>query len=276
MVSTRVFLSVVVVFAVVTVGLLAGLNEQRSMIFLNPSPGARISTAFSEGSAMFGGVLAAEQVADNTLFVSGSATASDNPDQVTIMFSVETDDTSARVSQQENAGITSDVRAALIAQGIDPEDIETTGYSLSQIREYEPESRKYVDKGFRTTHSMQVEISDIDRAGDIIDAVVLAGANRINGVYFGLSESRMEGLRMAALKAASENARERADAIADGLDITIIRVMSVSEGYSYSPSVRAFAMEDSAVGEGSPAPSTEITPGMVQVSSNVNVVFEIA
>jgi uncharacterized protein YggE len=274
MVSTRMFLGVVTVFAVVAAGLLAGLNEQRSMIFLNPSSGARISTAFAEGSGMLG-VLAAEQVADNTLFVSGTATASDNPDQVTIMFSVETDDTSARVSQQENARITADVRAALISQGIDSEDIETTGYGLSQLREYVPESRKYVDRGFRTTHSMSVEISDIDKAGNIIDAAVLAGANRINGVYFGLSEGKTEELRMAALKAASENARERANAIADGLDITITRVMSVSEGYIYTPSVRLYAMEEMAAGDSSVA-STEITPGLVQVSATVNVVFEIA
>jgi uncharacterized protein YggE len=274
MVSTRVFLGVVAVFAVVTAGLLAGLNEQRGMIYLNPSTGARVSTALSGGSEFFGGVFAAEEVTDNTLFVSGSATASDNPDQVTIMFSVETEDASARVSQQENAGITSDVRAALISRGIESEDIETTGYSLYQIREYEPESRKYIDRGFRTTHSMQVEISDIEGAGGIIDAAVLAGANRINGVYFGLSDSKMDELRMAALKAASENARERADAIAEGLGITVTRVMSVSEGYSYAPVARAYAQEMATVGDSSV--STEITPGDVQVSATINVVFEIA
>jgi uncharacterized protein YggE len=275
MVSTRVFLGVVAVFAVITAGLLVGLNVQRDLIYLNPSSGAKIAISGGEGFGTLGGVFAQEQVTDNTLFVSGTATASDNPDEVTVMFSVDTEDLSARVSQQENAQITADVRAALITKGIDSGDIETTGYGLSKLQEYDSATRKYVDKGYRTYHSMQVKLSDIDKAGEIIDTVVQAGANRINGVYFGLSDSRLGELRMDALKAASENARDRADSIASGLGITVNRVMSVSEGYTYSPSSRLYAAEAAAdIGAG--APSTEITPGDIYVSATVNVVFEIA
>jgi uncharacterized protein len=275
MVNTKMFLGVIAVFTVVVSGLLVGLNEQRNTIMLNPSQGAKVMAPGAEGSAIFGGVLA-EEVTDNTMFVSGSATASDNPDQVTVSFSVLSDDNSAKVSQQENAVITTAVRSALISIGIASEDIETTGYGLSQIREYDEFERRYVERGYQTYHSMQVEVSEIESAGNIIDAVVQAGANRIDGVYFGLSDSKMEELRMSALEAASENAAERADAIAKGLGVTVNRVMSVSEGYSYSPSTRVYAMDDMAMGESSSIQSTDITPGAVQVSASISVVFEIS
>lgn len=269
------FLAVVLVFSVAIAGLLAGLSEQRGMI-MNPSSGPRMAAFDSSGSTSFIPSVFAEEVTDNTLFVSGSSTASDNPDQVTVSFSVFTDDDSARISQQENAVTTAAVRNALVAVGIDAEDIETTGYSLSQQREYDPDTRKYEEKGYRTTHSMQVEVSDTGLAGDIIDAAAQAGANRIDGVYFGLSDSKMQELRLSALEAASENARERADAIADGLGISVSRVMSVSEGYSYSPVSRVYAMDGMESGASAPQASTELTPGSVQVSATVNVVFEIA
>ncbi len=275
MIGNKMFLAVVLVFSVAIAGLLAGLSEQRGMI-MNPSSGPRMAAFDSSGSTSFIPSVFAEEVTDNTLFVSGSSTASDNPDQVTVSFSVFTDDDSARISQQENAVTTAAVRNALVAVGIDAEDIETTGYSLSQQREYDPDTRKYEEKGYRTTHSMQVEVSDTGLAGDIIDAAAQAGANRIDGVYFGLSDSKMQELRLSALEAASENARERADAIADGLGISVSRVMSVSEGYSYSPVSRVYAMDGMESGASAPQASTELTPGSVQVSATVNVVFEIA
>ena len=69
--STRILLAAVAVLVVVAAGLFIGLNEQRSMVYLNPSTGAKVTTASAESYfGGLGGVLAAEDVADNTLFVS--------------------------------------------------------------------------------------------------------------------------------------------------------------------------------------------------------------
>ncbi len=269
--DTRIYLGTIAVLAVAVASLFAAVNDQRELIYMNPSSGAKVMSP-ADGLSSWGGVWAQEELHDNTLYVSGSAVSSDNPDKVTISFSVETQDSSALVSQQQNAQITSAVRSALVAKGIASDDIETTGYSLYQEREYDPEYRRYIDKGFKTTHSMMVELSDISRAGEITDAAVSGGATTVGSVSFGLSDSRLEQLRLSALEAAAEDARKRADSIASGLGVSVSRVMSASEGYSYSPVVRGYALEDSA---GS-APSTEITPGDIRVTATVNVVFEIA
>jgi uncharacterized protein YggE len=273
MIETRVFLGLLAVFVVITLALITAVYDQRQTIYMNPSQGTRISAGL--GESFFGGVWAAEgEVTDNTLFVSGSATASDNPDKVTILFSVETQDDSALVSQQENAQKTATVRSALMGIGLESDSIETTSYNLAQVREYNPDTRTYVNKGFKTTHSMKVELSDISKAGEVIDTAVSAGTNNINGIYFGLSDSKLNELRMQALESAAENARDRADSIAKGLGVTVNRVMSASESYTPSPVYRNYAVAEASVAGADE--STEITPGDVSVTATVSVVFEIS
>ena len=277
MASTKLFLGVVGMMALAIIMLIFAVQDQRNLLPSGPSGGPRVSAQPSEAWSYMGGAFAQlTQVADKTMYATGSATASDNPDKVTIMMAIETQDPSAKVSQQQNAQKTADVRAALVAKGLQASSIETTGYNLNQVREYDYNLKKYIEQGFKTTHSFQFELSDIAKAGEMIDAAVSAGANSVQGVYFGLSDAKMASLRTQALKSASENARQKADAIASGLGIRISRVMSVSEGYSYTPYQSNYATLSSDAPEAAGSASTDITPGSVKVTANVNVVFEIA
>jgi uncharacterized protein YggE len=275
MIPTKVFVAFSAVFVVVTLSLLLAVNDQRAALSVPITKTETVRPYFLD--SFVGSAWAAEQVTDKTLFVSGSATASASPDKVTIQFSIVTEDVSAQVSQQENADKTAAVRSALIAKGMAASDIETTGYSLSQIREYNYETRTYTDKGFRTTHSMKIELADIGKAGEMIDAAVSGGANSVTSVYFGLSDDKMEDLTMQALEAAGGNAKEKAESMAKGLGVTVTRLMSASEGYTTfpSPSYRSYAMEVAEDATGGVS-TTEVTPGDITVTATVNAVYEIA
>ena len=187
-----------------------------------------------------------------------------------------TQDDSAQVSQQENADRTAAVRAALIAKGIDASDIETTSYSLYQVRDYNYQTGASIDKGYRTTHSMKIELSDIAEAGEMIDAAVSAGVNSVDGVYFGLSDAKMQDLTMQALKAAGENAKDKADSIANGLGVSVSRLMSATEGYTSTPvAYRSYDVKMETAGSAPSAAPTEITAGDISVTATVSAVFEI-
>ncbi len=275
MIPTKVFMAFAAVFVVVTLSLLLAVNDQRAAIGVPISKTEAVRPNFMD--SFMGSAWAAEQVTDNTLFVSGSATASASPDKVTIQFSVVTDDASAQVSQQENADKTAAVRSSLMAKGMEASDIETTGYGLSHIREYDYETRAYTDRGFRTTHSMKIELADISRAGEMIDAAVSGGANSVTSVYFGLSDDKMNDLTLHALEAAGGNAKEKSESMAKGLGVTVTRLMSASEGYTTypAPSYRSYEMgvaEDAAGG----VTPTEVTPGDITVTATVSAVYEIS
>ncbi len=271
--SKKTLVAFAAVFVVVTLSLLAAVNDQRNEIAFGPStPTVRSGLADS----IMGGAWAQTEVTDKTLFTTGSATVSASPDKVTIQFSVQTQDDSAQVSQQENADKTAAVRAALIAKGIDASEIKTTGYTLYQVRDYNYQTGEYTDRGYRTTHSMKIELSDISEAGGMIDAAVSAGVNSVDGVYFGLSDDKLSDLRMQALEAAGKNARDKADSMASGLDVSVTRLMSATEGYTSSPvPMAAYDTVVRAESSGSAAP-TEVTPGDITVTATVSAVFEIA
>jgi len=276
--TKRMYPAIVAVLAVLSLALVVAVVDQRqAMSGYYPKGGGIVVSQLggAESWGNIGGAFAQQQVTDKALFVSGSATASDTPDKVTITFSIETLDASAAKSQADNAQSAAAVRAALVAKGIAAADIQTTGYTLSEYREYNRITSQYDFKGFKTIHSMKIELTDINKAGEMVDAAVSGGATRITGIYFGLSDARLAALRVQALKSAAEDARLRGDSIASGLGLEISRVMSASESYSYAPSYRNYAAQDSSAGASAPAP-TEITPGDVSVSASVSVVFLLA
>ena len=276
MVKTNLLGGIIAVMIVVSLGLTLAVIDQQATIgkYKIPSNGG-IRTSALDSSGSWGSAWAAE-VQENTLFVSGSAAASADPEKVTIMLSVETDSLSALTSQEENAEKISAVKSAIMAKGIPVDKIETTSYNLDQLREYNSGLRKYDYNGYRTTHTLKIEVTDIDVAGSIIDAGVTAGANNVNSVRFGLTDATMNRLKMEALEAAAINAREKADAIGKGLGISVTRVMSANEGYTYAPSYQNMYAGSADMASGASGIPTDLTPGSISITANLNVVFETA
>ncbi len=208
----------------------------------------------------------------NLLRVNGSSTKNFAPDRSEIIFSIETDDVSAKESQQENARITSQVITAIKAAGISDEQISTSNYSLRERYEWNNTLRKNELIGYRTTNTIKVVLRDLEKTGSVIDSAVLAGANRVSSISFTLSEEKQARAREEVLKEASANARAKANRIASGLGIKVGRVHSVSEDSHYNiPMYQSYEM----TARDSDSPETIITPGDVSMSATVTVQFEI-
>lgn len=213
-----------------------------------------------------------------TISVTGNYQLSMDPDKAEIYLGAQTQATTALQSQQDNANIIAAVKNALYALGLTKADIETTSYSISPVYEYpKPCYESYCPLqlpkvvGYRTSHQLKIKTKNIDKVGQYIDAAAKAGANDVSSISFGLSDDKQKALYNQALTEASKNAREKANAIASGLGVHIKGVISANEGYvSVLPYYRTLA----AASESNQA-STEISPGMIQVSASVSVVYEI-
>ena len=215
-----------------------------------------------------------------TISVSGSYELSMDPDKAEIYLGAETRATTALESQQDNANIIAAVKSALYALGLTKADIETTSYSISPVYDYSKtcytsdciwQPPKIV--GYSTVHQLKIKTKNIDKVGQYIDAATKAGANDVNYISFGLSDDKQKTLYIQALTEASKNARDKANAIASGLNVHIVGVISASEGSVYvTPYYRSLAagsVSDSTQAE------TDISAGMIQVSASVSVVYQI-
>ena len=207
--------------------------------------------------------LGEEQV--NAIHVSGSGSISATANQATVSLGVMTEDPSANEAVDDNAVLMNAVIEAIKALGIPEDKIKTVTYSV--YPNYDWELRQTT--GYRVTNMIQIEIDDLDLVGDVIDAAADAGANNIQGISFGLSDDIAEQLQTDAYILALQNARDKADLIADTLDIEVTGVLYVSES-SYTPytETRSYAVAD----EGMSAP-TPILEGSLSVSVNVQVSF---
>ena len=161
------------------------------------------------------------------------------------------------------------VRAALTDAGIAADDIQSTGFHIYPEYDHSNGERELV--GYRAVHSLTVEVAP-DRAGEVIDLSVGAGADEIQGVFFTLTDEKRAELRSEALTKAVDSAEADAETVAAAADLRITGVHTANVGGSYSPGPYPVAYAEDARASGAGAP-TELSPGPVTVSATVQMVY---
>ena len=206
----------------------------------------------------------------NTISVTGSGSASMQAGEATVTLGVQTQDESAVEAVRLNAELMNDVIASIEALGLTEEDMRTVSYSVSPV--YAKDSYNLVI-GYRVVNMIAVEMTDMGLIGEVIDAAAGNGANRIQGVSFGLSDENREELKTQAYLAALGDAEEKAGLIAERLDLTLTGVLYVSESVyqPYQP-YRDYGLAIA----GEMAPPTPIIEGKLSVSVTVHVIYSFA
>lgn len=238
----------------------------------------------------------------STLSITSTSTTEVRPDRLSVSVGVETNGTTAQEAVSQNANLTVQVLTALRGLGITQDRIETSSYSVSPIYEYIPPAEQCIQIyppppgcetrqdiiGYRATNTVTVtldvpffrvateSVPDVN-AGQVIDAAVGAGANRVDSVTFFVSPDRQEEIRGTLIGEAITNARQRANIAAEALQMTITGVSSAEINPIDFPIYTVSLREATGAGEAADAVSapTQILPGQQEVSTTVNVVFYI-
>lgn len=213
-----------------------------------------------------------EAAEDGTLRVSGQAQVQVPADQTMISFGVETESTSAEEASRANATKMDAVFRSLRGLGIQGLELETYGYSLNpqyqRPRPQEPSTP--VISGYRVSNQVRVTLPGTDRAGEVLDAGITAGANRVVNLSFQATDTR--DARLRALELAVEAAREEALAIATAMGLELGPALEIQGGAS-AESPRPLAVAYRAA-EGV-APSTPIEAGGQTVSASVSITYRV-
>lgn len=204
--------------------------------------------------------------------VGGSATISTDPDEVAVYLKIETLYDDASTSQSENADIYEQVKAALLAQGVDEEDMKTTYYNLDLDEEWNWETNEYEEQGYKTIHKIKVISSDVDSAGELVDAAVDAGAT-VDYVTFQLSDEVREELEDQLLGEAVEDARNKAENMAGAAGMALGKLVSADYGTPtyYSSSYYGYELAAMSIADSS---GTSLSSGSIEVSVAVTTSFE--
>jgi uncharacterized protein YggE len=214
-----------------------------------------------------------------TISVSGESQIEVVPDLVSVNFNIETRDSTASGAKDTNTEIYDNLVVALTAKGIEESEIKTLNFNV--YPEYDWINGRRVEKGYVAQHSVKVELStdESDKITGIIDAGVDSGA-LINYINFELSEALQNGKKMEATQKATEDAKIKAEAIAQGLGARLGSIVSVTDsGFNYYPWPLYERADAATVEEAGSAAKTVasagITPGEQTVYGSVSVVYKI-
>lgn len=210
-----------------------------------------------------------QQPGEAGISVTGEAQAAVMPDQAKIRVSVETERSTAKAAQDQNTATSDKVIAALKAAGVDSDDLATTSYQLYEQYDYREGTR--TSTGYVASHTIEITVQEISKVGELLSVAVSNGANRVDTVRFTLSEEAEANTRETLLEEAGQAAREKAEAIAEELGVSVGKVLSVNEN-SYNPPIY-YARAEAYDMVASSAPA--IAPEQVDVQIQLHVVFAV-
>lgn len=206
-------------------------------------------------------------IAGTELDVSATGTSTRTPDIAMISAGVVTQASKAGDAMAANAKAMTATIAALKRAGVADRDIQTQSINLQPQYRY-GDNQPPVLTGYQANNRVSVRIRDMAGAGGVIDALVSAGANQIEGPTLSVEhpEAALDEARAKALA----SARARAELYAKAAGLTVRRIVRISESEESRPIVRPMAMM--AVKR---ADSTPVEAGEQELSVNVSVVFEL-
>lgn len=199
----------------------------------------------------------------HAITVGGTGSVRAVPNRAQFSFGVTTQGTTAARALDSNAGLARRVIAALKAEGVASDDLQTESVFVGP--RYSDDGSTIV--GYTATNSVSAMSRDLARAGALIDAAVAAGANQVSGPS--LTRSDQTELYRTALREAVADARSKAEAIAAAGGLQLGEIRSVVEGSSAPPP------EPLARGATLDAEATPIEPGTQTIEAVVTVEFAL-
>jgi uncharacterized protein YggE len=204
----------------------------------------------------------------STVQVTEEATLTVAPDEARIDIGVTSRAATSPAAASQNARQASAVIDALRAAMGPGATIETVSYTVTPDIQPSREDGDARITGYTATNIVRVT-GPVAQVGDIIDVALKAGANRIHRINFTLKDEQAAGAE--ALRAAVDNARSRAETLADALGVKIVRVLSATAGQE--PVVRPFVA--AMVHAADARVSTPVRPSTVEVRASVTLTLEI-
>lgn len=209
-----------------------------------------------------------------TISVTGVGSVNAAPDMATLRIGVVSEAETAGKALSQNTQSVEALFTTLDRLQIASKDRQTTQFNVSPQYRRDPPQRSPSQQnneprivGYQVTNEVRVRVRQLDGLGELLDAVVTAGANRINGIQFEIEDQ--DDLLNQARRKAIENARAKAKVLAEAAGANVGRVLSIREhGTSPPPGPRPMMMA-------AEARSVPIARGEQELTEQYDVTFEL-
>jgi uncharacterized protein len=213
---------------------------------------------------------------NSTLSVSGIATMKIKPDRVTISFGVETANTTASSALMSNSEVINKLLYELKTSGLKENETSTSSFIITPNYNYSESGTVGNITGYTVTNSIAIKSSNINNTSRWIDTAVSTGANRVDSIYFSVSDKKLDEVKNNLLKDAINNAKSKADIAASILGLKVIGIRSINlNGIEPPPPIPQPYLADKflAPAEEPSTVSTPIITGEQEVITQVSIIF---
>ena len=215
-------------------------------------------------------VLPSDRESSPGISVSGTGSVFGEPDVAILTLGVEAQADSVGEARAMAAEAMDAMLTVLKEGGVEDSDIQTTRFSVEPRYNFRDGEQELI--GFFVNNLVTVKIRDIDETGTLIDDVVEAGGDltRVQNLRFTIDDP--EELQQEARRLAMENAKSKAETLADAGGVELGAPRSISESSSASR-LAAFDGAFLAEAEFAAGASTSIEVGELEVQIQVQVVY---
>jgi uncharacterized protein YggE len=212
-----------------------------------------------------------------TLTVTGNGEVSAPPDQAFVRLGATAQAAEAAAAQTSVSEVMQRALGLIEKAGIPRKSLRTSGLTLTPIYSTTRPDKTAEPRivAYRAGNVIEVTVDDIKLVGKVIDAGLEAGANRLEGVSFGLKDDMPQ--RTRALTKAVEEARTKAQTMARALDVPLGSVREVTEGgiQVFRPDQFAGRRALAMMAADANATPTPVEPGEIRVQATVTVHYDL-
>lgn len=203
------------------------------------------------------------------IIVTGSGSVTVPPDFAEIASGVTTRAKTAKEASDANAQAMAALNAALKADGIAADDIQTLRFTVSPVYGPPQQNAPPTLVGFSVANELGIKVREIGKVGAILDSLIQAGATDSGSVQF--QHSNISQTLDRARQAALADARRKAALYAQSAGLKLGEVAWITEVPAYAPP--SPMMAGRAYAAAAPVP---ISAGTDTLNVQITVGFEIA
>jgi uncharacterized protein YggE len=202
------------------------------------------------------------------MIIEGNGRLTVMPDQAIMNIGVMTENNNVEIAQNENSKISNQVIESIKQLGITSHDIQTLSYTIQPIYDYV--EGKSIFKGYQVQHVFEVTVRDLQKAGEVYEAAVSAGANMAGSLRFEVSNK--EGYYQEALQLAMKNATEKAMKLGQqiGVTIQVPPTKITEEPVAFAPKELSMSFATDTSLQASPP----IQKREIEIEAKISVVFQ--
>ncbi|OGC51725.1 hypothetical protein A2W32_02750 [candidate division WWE3 bacterium RBG_16_37_10] len=209
--------------------------------------------------------------ADQTITVTGSSEKQKKNERATYSAGITVTNAEKAKAVSEANEKSSRITQAVKQFGIPQEDMKTSNINVMQDQEsyYDNGILKYRPGNWRVNINIEIVLKDIKRIDDLTNLLTSLESTDLYGPNLSLDSSNED--ESVLLAAALENAREKADALAQSSGRRLGKLVSVVEGFSQSIYPISYYAKAGGMGGG----GAEIEPGTTTLSKMVTATFRL-